>query len=318
MSTKSSAINKVLVTGGAGFIGSHVAEACIAGGYEVHILDNLSSGSADNLPEGAFFHQLDLRDPAIETLFAEEQFPVVIHHAAQLDVRKSVAAPAFDADVNVLGFLRLMEAGRKYGLKRFVFASTGGAIYGETDVLPQNETNELHPESPYGITKLATEKYLYFYEKVHGISSVILRYANVYGPRQGSYGEAGVIAIFIKKIMAGEAPVIFGDGEQTRDYVYVGDVVRANLLAIEAAGSGTYNIGTGVETSVITLIAKLQGLMQVPVAVKHEAARAGEVRRSALSYDRINNTLGWSPQVTLDKGLAETVRWFNSRITPAL
>ncbi len=318
MNASSSVAKKVSITGGAGFIGSHVASACIDKGYEVHILDNLSSGSADNLPAGARFHQLDLRDPVVDALFAEEQFPVVIHHAAQLDVRRSVSEPTFDAEVNVLGFLRLMEAGRQHGLKRFVFASTGGAIYGETEVLPQNETNELQPESPYGITKLATEKYLYFYEKVHGISSVILRYANVYGPRQGSYGEAGVIAIFIKKILAGEAPLIFGDGEQTRDYVYVKDVVRANLVAIEAEESGTFNIGTGVETSVNTLVGKLHALMGMSVDVKYEAARAGEVRRSALSYDRIQHALGWSPQVTLDKGLAETVGWFNSRITPAL
>ncbi len=312
------AAKKVLITGGAGFIGSHVAEQCLAAGYNVHVLDNLSSGSAENVPAGAHFHALDLRDDAVAALFAREQFPIVIHHAAQLDVRRSVADPVYDADINVLGFLKLMEAGRQYGLQRLVFASTGGAIYGETATLPQFETNPLQPESPYGITKLATEKYLYFYEQVHGISSIVLRYANVYGPRQGSYGEAGVIAIFIKKLLAGEAPIVFGDGEQTRDYVYVGDVVRANLLAIEAKSSGTYNIGTGVETSVNTLLGKIQAVMQMSRHVRHEAARAGEVRRSVLSYERIEQAMGWSPQVTLDKGLAETIRWFNSRTTLAL
>ena len=309
---------KILVTGGAGFIGSHVAAKCIEAGYDVHVLDNLSSGSASNVPADATFHALDLRDEEILELFARERFPVVIHHAAQLDVRRSVTDPVFDADVNVLGFLRLMEAGRQHGLQRLVFASTGGAIYGETEELPQFETNALQPESPYGITKLATEKYLYFYERVHGISSVVLRYANVYGPRQGTYGEAGVIAIFIKKLLAGEPPIIFGDGEQTRDYVFVGDVVRANLLAIEAKASGTYNIGTGVETSVNTLVEKIQHLMRVSGDVQHEAARPGEVRRSVLSYELIEQAMGWSPQVTLDKGLAETIRWFNSRTAPAL
>lgn len=304
---------KILITGGAGFIGSHVAEAFVAKGHHVHIVDNLSSGNADNIPQGATFHELDLRDAALETLFEQEKFPAVIHHAAQLDVRRSVADPVYDADINVIGFLRLMEAGRKNGLKHIVFASTGGAIYGETAQIPQSETSSLQPESPYGITKLATEKYLYFYERVHSISSVILRYANVYGPRQGSYGEAGVIAIFIKKLLAGEAPVVFGDGEQTRDYIYVQDVVEANLRAISANQSGVYNVGTGVETSVNTLIAKLCRLLEVNLPAKHVEKRPGEVLRSALSFERIQNELSWLPQVTLDIGLKETVAWFNSR-----
>ncbi len=304
---------KILITGGAGFIGSHVAEVFVDKGHDVHIVDNLSSGDADNLPEGATFHQIDVRDTALEKLYEQEQFPAVIHHAAQLDVRRSVTDPVYDADINVIGFLRLMEAGRKNGLKRIVFASTGGAIYGETDQIPQRETNMLQPESPYGITKLATEKYLYFYERVHGISSVILRYANVYGPRQGSYGEAGVIAIFIKKLLAGEAPTVFGDGEQTRDYIYVKDVVEANLCAINARLSGVYNVGTGIETSVNTLLDKLCNLLDVNLPANHVERRPGEVLRSALSYERIQQDLGWLPQVALDIGLKETVAWFNSR-----
>lgn len=304
---------KILITGGAGFIGSHVAEALVAQGHDVHIVDNLSSGDADNLPQGASFHQIDIRDTALVKLFEQEQFPAVIHHAAQLDVRRSVADPVYDADINVIGFLRLMEAGRKNGLKHIVFASTGGAIYGETDELPQSETNTLQPESPYGITKLATEKYLHFYNRVHGISSVILRYANVYGPRQGSYGEAGVIAIFIKKLLAGEAPIVFGDGEQTRDYIYVQDVVKANLGAIAASQGGVYNVGTGVETSVNALLGKLCTLLEVNLPAKHVEKRPGEVLRSALSFEHIHNELGWLPQVALDIGLKETVAWFNSR-----
>ncbi len=309
----SRSIHKILVTGGAGFIGSHVVDQLLNKGFEVHILDNLSSGTAGNVPQGAIFHELDLRDPEIEALFQREQYPAIIHHAAQLDVRRSVSDPVFDADVNISGFLRLMEAGRKNGLKRVVFASTGGAIYGESEDLPQSETSLMQPESPYGITKLATEKYLHFYERVYGISSVALRYANVYGPRQGAYGEAGVIAIFIKKLLANEAPMIFGDGSQTRDYIYVGDVVNANLLALDSEESGIFNIGTGVETDVVTLLQKLQRLLQSDLEAVHAAARPGEVTRSALSYDHINKALGWEPQVSLDEGLKSTVEWFNSR-----
>lgn len=310
--------SKILITGGAGFIGSNVADRVIAAGYNVHILDNLSSGSRDNLPQGATFHEIDLRDPALEAFLADQQFPAIIHHAAQLDVRKSVADPVFDADINVSGFLRLMEAGRKSGLQRFVFASTGGAIYGETDQIPQNEANELQPESPYGITKLATEKYLHFYEKVHGISSVILRYANVYGPRQGKYGEAGVIAIFIKKILAGESPIIFGDGKQTRDYVYVDDVVDANFRALTASKPGTYNVGTGVETDVNQLLEMIQSHLQTRLTPVFEEARSGEVRRSALDHSHINEQLGWIPEVSLNQGLEKTVNWFKSRIHKSL
>ncbi len=306
---------KILVTGGAGFIGSHVAEHFVNEGLQVHIVDNLSSGSADNLPAGAIFHDMDLRDSKLENLFRKERFSAIVHHAAQLDVRKSVADPIFDADVNILGFLRMMEHGLKNGLERIVFASTGGAIYGETDDLPQRESNPLRPESPYGIAKLATEKYLYFYERVHGIKPVVLRYANVYGPRQGAYGEAGVIAIFIKKIRAGETPVIFGDGEQTRDYVFVQDVVDANHRALYARKGGTYNIGTGVETSVNELVRQLGAALGAEVVPAHAEKRAGEVRRSALSFEAVHNELGWKPEVDLEQGLELTVNWFNNSRT---
>ncbi len=306
---------KILVTGGAGFIGSHVAEHFVNEGLQVHIVDNLSSGSADNLPAGAIFHDMDLRDSKLENLFRKERFSAIVHHAAQLDVRKSVADPIFDADVNILGFLRMMEHGLKNGLERIVFASTGGAIYGETDDLPQRESNPLRPESPYGIAKLATEKYLYFYERVHGIKPVVLRYANVYGPRQGAYGEAGVIAIFIKKIRAGETPVIFGDGEQTRDYVFVQDVVDANHRALYARKGGTYNIGTGVETSVNELVRQLGAALEAEVAPAHAEKRAGEVRRRALSFEAVHNELGWKPEVDPEQGLELTVNWFNNSRT---
>lgn len=306
---------KILVTGGAGFIGSHVAEHFIGEGHEVHIADNLSSGSAANIPDGARFHAVDLRHAAFPRLIEKEQFPAIVHHAAQLDVRRSVADPVFDADVNILGFLRMMECGRRNGLERIVFASTGGAIYGETDELPQDEANTLQPESPYGIAKLATEKYLYFYEQVHGIKPVILRYANVYGPRQGAYGEAGVIAIFIKKILAGETPIVFGDGEQTRDYVFVGDVVKANHLALDSPAGGTYNIGTGVETSVNRLLAMLQQALGQSFSATYAEERPGEVRRSALSYAAARLNLGWEPETDLARGIDLTVEWFNNSRT---
>ncbi len=306
---------KILVTGGAGFIGSHVAEHFVNEGIQVHIVDNLSSGSADNLPAGATFHQMDLRDPSLESLFEKERFTAIIHHAAQLDVRRSVKNPVFDADVNILGFLKMMEYGLKNDLQRIVFASTGGAIYGETDDLPQSESNPLRPESPYGIAKLATEKYLYFYERVHGIKPVVLRYANVYGPRQGAYGEAGVIAIFTRKILNGENPVIFGDGEQTRDYVFVRDVVAANHQALYADKSGTYNIGTGVETSVNELLGKLGKALGIDVAPGYSEKRPGEVQRSALSFEAARRELGWAPEVDLDEGLKLTVNWFNNSRT---
>lgn len=309
---------KVLVTGGAGFIGSHVADGFLAEGFDVHIVDNLSSGSRENIPADATFYHLDLRDPRLEHIIAEEQFPFIVHHAAQLDVRRSVADPGFDADINITGTLKLLEAGRQNGLSRFVFASTGGAIYGESAAYPQPETTPTHPESPYGIAKLSIEHYLRFYEQVHGISSVILRYANVYGPRQGSYGEAGVIAIFLKKILAGERPIIFGNGLQTRDYVYVKDVVLANKLALDAQRGGTYNVGTAVETNVVDLVDKLSRHMDANIKPVFADKRAGEVFRSALSYDLIARELGWNPTVDLDSGLIHTIQWFNSRIQNTL
>lgn len=306
---------KILVTGGAGFIGSHVAEALLAAGHEVHVLDNLSTGSASNVPEGARLHRLDLRDAAVGTLCAEEAFGVLVHHAAQMDVRKSVADPGFDADVNILGFLNLMEAGRRNGLKRVLFASTGGAIYGEPEYAPQDEAHSLRPLSPYGITKLTTEKYLYYYEQQYGISYVALRYANIYGPRQNPHGEAGVVAIFVERMLDGRQPVIYGDGHQTRDYVYVGDVVRANLAALHYSGSGIFNVGTGIETSVNELFHALRALIDPAFEEVHEPGKPGEQRRSVLDYRRTARELGWTPKTNLADGLATTVRWFRERAT---
>lgn len=304
---------KILVTGGAGFIGSHVAEAFVEAGHEVHVLDDLSSGREENVPSEATLHEMDVRSDEVGGLFSEERFDVLVHHAAQMDVRRSVADPQFDADVNVLGFLNLAEACRETGVKKIIFASTGGAIYGEPEFAPQDESHPLRPLSPYGITKLCTERYLYYYEHEHDIQSVALRYANVYGPRQNPHGEAGVVAIFTQRMLDGEQPVIYGDGEQTRDYVYVGDVVRANLRAFEYDKSGTFNVGTSVETSVNELFRLIRSRIDESIEEVHEEGRPGEQRRSVLDYNYSSRELGWEPSVDLEEGLGRTVAWFREK-----
>jgi UDP-glucose 4-epimerase len=311
---------KVLVTGGAGFIGSHVADALVARGYDVHVLDDLSGGRRENVRAEATFHELDIRSDEAADLVRKEKFDALLHLAAQMDVRKSVADPRFDADVNVLGALNLLEAGRESRLKKVVFASTGGAIYGEPDPAvndggPQPESHPQRPLSPYGITKLVTEKYLYFYEQSYGIEYVALRFGNVYGPRQNPHGEAGVVAIFSERLLDGEQPVIYGHGEQTRDYVYVGDVVRAVLAALDHEGSEIVNVGTGLETSVNELFRVLNALTGDHADEKHADAKPGEQQRSVLDVSHARDVLGWEPQVELETGLKRTVDWFAERRT---
>lgn len=301
---------KILVSGGAGFIASHVSEALLEAGHEVHILDDLSGGRRENIPEGAVFHELDIRSEEASACMQAHGFEVFVHHAAQMDVRKSVADPQFDATVNVLGLLNLMEAGRRAGLKKVVFASTGGAIYGEPEYVPQDENHATRPLSPYGVAKLCTERYLDYYRNQYGISFVALRYGNVYGPRQNPHGEAGVVAIFAQRMLRGEQPVIFGDGLQTRDYVYVRDVVRANLSALAYDGSGTFNIGTSVETSVNDLFDILRDRIAPDMERRHEAGRPGEQRRSVLAFYLARRELGWVPGTNIAQGLEETVEWF--------
>ena len=306
---------KILVTGGAGFIGSKVAHRLLKAGNEVHVLDNLSFGKAEDVPVGATLHTMDIRDQEVADLFEKEAFDVLVHLAAQLDVRCSVATPGYDADINILGFLNLMEAGRKNGLKKVIFSSTGGAIYGEPQYIPQDESHPLNPISPYGITKLASENYLYYYEHTYGITSVVLRYANVYGPGQRSDGEGGVVAIFTRKMLEGESPTIYGDGNQSRDYVFVGDVAEANALALDVKTSGTYNIGTGIETSVNELFSLLKQEISDDITAHYSPGRPGEQKRSVLSYESIKSGLGWAPQVSLQDGLQQTIKWFKSRIS---
>jgi UDP-glucose 4-epimerase len=306
---------RILVSGGAGFIGSHTVDALIAaGGHEVSIIDDLSAGKRGRVNPRARFHQADVRDAAaVRGIFERERPEILVHLAAQMDVRRSVADPAFDAQVNLVGFLNLMEAGRANGLRRVVFSSTGGAIYGEQESFPCNEDHPSRPVSPYGVAKLATEKYLFFYHAQYGIDYVAMRYANVYGPRQDPHGEAGVVAIFCGRILEDRPVTIYGDGNQTRDYVFVADVVRANVAAVASAVSGAFNIGTGIETNVNQLYAALARIAGTSRAPEYGPARPGEQMRSVILPARAEKELGWRPQVELSEGLAQTLRYFRER-----
>lgn len=305
---------KILVTGGAGFIASHVAEAYLKEGHNVWIVDDLSTGKRENVPAGAVLCVWDIADARTGKLLAEEKIELINHHAAHMDIRESVADPMFDAKVNVLGLLSLLESARKAGLRRIIFSSTGGAIYGEQREFPAKEDHSTVPASPYGITKLAGEKYLEFYRQVHGFIPQILRYANVYGPRQNPQGEAGVIAIFTDKMLRGSQPVIHGDGKQTRDFVCVEDVVRANVLALKHPEPCLFNVGTGKETNVNTVSAHLQRLTGFPKEAAHDAPKEGEQTRSVIDPSAIGKAWGWKPGVPLAEGLEKTVRWFKDRI----
>jgi len=304
---------KILVTGGAGFIGSHLADAFAGAGHDVAVLDNLSSGRRSNVAEGVRFHEADIRSAEAARIVADEKPDVLCHHAAQMNVRHSVEDPAFDADVNVLGMLRILEAAHKAGTRTTLFSSSGGTVYGEVETLPTAEDHATVPVCPYGVSKLTGEHYLEYYRRIYGMRYVALRYANVYGPRQDPHGEAGVIAIFARALLAGKGATIFGDGLQTRDYVFVGDVVRANLAALDSSYCGPVNIGTGNETSVVELHARLRRLTGRDAAPEHAPAKEGEVRRSVLSCARAAEVLGWKPSITLDDGLAATVDFFRSR-----
>jgi UDP-glucose 4-epimerase len=306
---------RLLVTGGAGFIGSNTVDALIAGGQgEVAVLDDLSAGKRAQVHPKARFHEADLRDAEkVRQIVAQERPEVIIHLAAQMDVRRSVADPPFDAQVNVVGFLNLIEAARQHGLKRVIFSSTGGAIYGEQEQFPCNEEHPRRPISPYGVAKFATEAYLFFYKAQYGIDYVALRYANVYGPRQDPHGEAGVVAIFCGRMLEHKPVTIYGDGEQTRDYVYVGDVVRANLAAVAAPVAGAFNIGTGVETSVNQLFGTLAQAAGATHPAAYGPARPGEQMRSVISPAKAAQELKWRPEVSLATGLAQTYRFFQER-----
>jgi UDP-glucose 4-epimerase len=299
---------RAVVTGGAGFIGSHVVDALLARGDEVHVLDDFSRGKPENVATGVRVHEADIRSDA-GRVFDEVQPEVCFHLAAQADVRVSVERPDFDADVNVVGTLHVLEAARAHGTK-IVFSSTGGAIYGECEG-PAREDHPRVPLAPYGVSKLAGEEYIAAYNRLYGTAHVSLRYGNVYGPRQDPKGEAGVVAIFMSRLRDGEAPKIFGNGTQTRDYVYVGDVVAATLAAVEHPG-GALNIGTGIETSVLELYERIQRVAGVEREPEFAESRPGELQRSVLDASLAKRELGWEPEHSLDEGLAETWAWISS------
>lgn len=301
----------ILVTGGAGFIASHIVDAFIEADHNVVIIDNLTTGREENINPKAKFYKADIRDD-LSKIFEEHRFEVVNHHAAQIDVRRSVTDPIYDAQVNILGTLNLLQNSIKYGVKKFMFASTGGAVYGEQDYFPADEAHKQQPLSPYGISKLAVEKYLYFYKEVHKLNYTILRYANIYGPRQNPLGEAGVVCIFLDKILAGGQPIINGSGEQTRDYVYVKDVVKANLLTLNEEESEIYNVGTGIETSVNELFRLINENFNNQIKEVHGPAKPGEQMRSVITSEKLYKKFGWKPNTLLRDGLRETIDYYKS------
>jgi UDP-glucose 4-epimerase len=302
----------ILVTGGAGFIGSNIADAYINAGHNVIIIDNMSTGVKSYINPKAVFYQMDICDAKISEVFEKHRIDVINHHAAQIDLRKSVESPEFDIKVNITGSVNLLQNAVKYGVKKFIFASTGGAIYGEHDYFPADEKHPTRPYAPYGINKLTVEKYLFYYNYVYGLDYVVLRYANVYGPRQNPLGECGVIAIFTDKILKGTEPLINGDGEQTRDYVYVSDVVNANVLALNATKPEIYNIGTSKETDVNYIFDRINHYAGTNFTEKHGPPKKGEQRRSVLSFEKASEELGWQPQVDIETGLKQTTEYFKN------
>jgi UDP-glucose 4-epimerase len=303
---------KVLVTGGAGFIGSHVADLFIENGYEVVIVDDLSTGRASNINPRAKFYQLDIRSQEIREVFEQERPQYVSHHAAQMDVRRSVAEPIFDAEVNILGSINLLESARSVGLHHFVYISTGGAVYGEPEYLPCDENHPINPICQYGASKHTVEHYLYMYHENYGLNYTVLRYPNVYGPRQDPHGEAGVVAIFTGQMISGEQVAINGDGDQERDYVHVTDCAQANLKAITVSNNGVFNIGSGMGTTVNQIYQTLKEITGYPLDALHRSPKLGETRRIYLDATKARRELGWQLTVDLMAGLETTVEYFRA------
>ena len=314
---------KIIVTGGAGFIGSNIADALVDLGHRVVIIDNLSRGKKENINPRAKFYKVDIRDKKIAEIFKKEKPGAVFHYAAQIDIRTSVRDPMLDAEINVLGTINILQAAATAKVKKIIFASSGGSLSSEETILPTPENKFALPVSPYGAAKISAEMYLHYFWKMYGLAYAALRMANVYGPRQSPHGEAGVIAIFTDKMLHGKQPVIFGNGRQTRDYVYIGDVIRANLLALKSKKVGSYNVGTGKETDVIYLFRKLRQLTGAKVGEVHGSPAGqknkattlapGEQKRSSLDAGKIRRELGWRPKIKLDDGLQKTVAWFRAR-----
>ncbi len=306
---------KILITGGAGFIASQIGDALIANGHQVVVVDNLATGKRENINPAANFYEMDIRDAALKDVFERERPDVVNHHAAQMSVNVSVENPMLDADINILGGLNLLENARKTGVKKVVFSSSGGTVYGDPTYLPCDEKHPIQPLSPYGAAKYAFEMYLHLYAVTYGLEYTTLRYANIYGPRQDPFGEAGVVAIFAQRMLAEKPLTIYGTGDQERDFVFVGDVVRANLMVLDnpASNRRAYNIGTGVGTSINKIYEVLKKVSGYSLPANYGPGKPGEVFRSILDAGRIGSELGWEPQVSLEDGLAQTLEFFRTK-----
>lgn len=303
---------RIAITGGAGFIASHIADAYLALGHELLVIDDLSSGKREQVPKAAQFVHADIRSPEAKAALVRFKPEVLNHHAAQMDVRRSVSDPTFDAQVNVLGLLNLLEGAKEAGTERVLFASSGGAAYGEQERFPADESHPMAPASPYGVAKASSELYLGCYRQMYGISYLALRYANVYGPRQNPHGEAGVVAIFAQRCLRGEGCTIYGDGKQTRDFVYVDDVVAANVAALKSEAQGGINIGTGIETDVNQIYAAVANSAGFKQPATHAPGKVGEQRRSVLAIGKAKSVLNWEPKVALTQGIERTVAFFRA------
>ena len=301
---------RILVTGGAGFIGSCLVDRLVEEGQTVSVVDNLSTGKKKNLNKAAAFYKMDIQSQSLARVFRDAKPEAIFHLAAQIDVRRSVTDPRFDVENNIVGMLNLLSMAVASGCRRVIFASSGGAVYGDQETFPAPETHATHPLSPYGVSKLAGEHYLYYYQKVCGLETTTLRYANVYGPRQDPSGEAGVVAIFTQKMLKGEPPIINGNGMQTRDFIFVDDVVEANRAVLYGKLNGTFNVGTGIETSVNALFSVLNSLTGAAVKATHGPEKKGEQFRSAIDCAKLTRSCDWSPRVSLKDGLAKTVDYF--------
>lgn len=300
---------RVLVTGGAGFIGSHIVERCIKKGFYTVILDNLSTGKEENIHQGAIFYKEDVRSERLKDILLQEKVEMVIHQAAQIDVQTSIKNPQYDASVNILGTINLLEACREAGVRKVVYASSA-AVYGNPDYLPVDEGHPLKPQSGYGISKQVPEKYLRLYRELHGLDFTVLRYANVYGPRQDASGEGGVVAIFIDKLLKGETPTIYGDGEQTRDFIFVEDVARANLAALERGSGQVVNISTGVAVSVNQLFQMIKDCVGTETVPRYAPERPGDIKESFLAPLKAEEVLGWKAGIALQEGIRATVGYY--------
>ena len=305
----------ILVTGGAGFIGSHIVKTYIDAGHSVTIIDNLSTGEMKLVSPEATFYKLDIHSPEVKNVLEKEKISVINHHAAQISVKESVANPLLDANSNIIGTLQLLQNAVSLGIKDFIFASTGGAMYGEQKIFPASEDHPCQPLSPYAISKLCAEYYINYFGTEHGLNTTILRYSNVFGPNQNPHGEAGVVAIFCQRLKEGLPPVIFGDGEQTRDFISVRDVASANNLALESECNGIFNVGTGKETSVNYLTKGLIKISGIDVTTEYNPARNGEQRRSSIDGGKLLKRFGWEPCVSLEEGLVETFDYFKNKIS---